>query len=117
MAGHRFAAAGVELLHAVGLDVRLAVEAEFLLNSQLHGQAVAVPAGLAVDAEALHGLEPGKDVLEHPGLDVVGAGLSVGGGRAFVEGPRLPSAGPLQRLGEGVVGGPEVENLVFQLGE
>ena len=59
----------------------LAGEAELLLDRELDRQAVAVPAGLAGDVVALHGLEPREDVLEDAGLDVVGAGLplAVGG--------------------------------------
>ena len=111
VAGDGLAAAGVERLHAVGLDVGLAVEAEFLLDRQFDRQAVAVPAGLAGDVVALHRLEAGEDVLEDPGLDVVGAGHAVGGRRALVEGPR-PAAGGLGQGGrEGVVGLPERQDL------
>ena len=39
------------------------------------------------DVVALHRLEAGEDVLEHPGLDVVGAGHAVRGRRALVERP------------------------------
>ena len=38
---------------------------------------------------ALHRLEPGEQVLEHPRLDIVGAGLAVRGRRALVEEPRV----------------------------
>ena len=93
---HRLAAAGVELGDAVRLDVGLAGEAELLLDGELDRQAVAVPAGLAVDLVALHRLEAREDVLERPRLDVVGAGAAVRGGRALEEGPacRLPRCGP-----------------------
>ena len=84
---HRLAAAGVELRDPEGLDVGLAGEAELLLHGELDGQAVAVPAALAVDLVALHRAEPREDVLERARLDVVGAGTAVGGRRALVEGP------------------------------
>jgi hypothetical protein len=87
VAKHGLAALGVELRDAEGLDVALAREAELLLDSELDGKAVTVPACLPVDAVALHGLEPREDVLEDPRLDVVGAGEAVGGRRALVEGP------------------------------
>src|SRR3712207_9226889 len=64
----------VELRDAVALDVGLAGEPELLLDGDLDGQAVAVPAGPAGHVPALHGLEAGEDVLERPRLDVVGAG-------------------------------------------
>ncbi len=63
----------------------LAGEAELLLDRELDGQPVAVPAGLAGDVEALHRLEPREHVLEDARLDVVRAGHAVGGGRALVE--------------------------------
>ena len=98
--GHRLAALGVELGDAVRLDVLLAGEAELLLDGQLDRQAVAVPAGLAGDVEALHRPVAGEDVLEDAGLDVVGAGHAVGGRRALVEDPLGAALGLLQAAGE-----------------
>ena len=92
MPQHRLAAAGVELRDAVRLDVLLAGQAELLLDGDLDGQAVAVPAGLAGDVVALHGLEAGEEVLEDAGLDVVHAGHAVGGRRALVEDPGAAAA-------------------------
>ena len=97
MPQHRLAAARVELGDAVGLDVLLARQPEFLFHGDLDGQPVAVPAGLAEDVEPLHGLEPGEDVLEDPGLDVVHAGHAVRGGRPLVERPPGGALGLLQR--------------------
>ena len=111
--GHRGAAAVVELLDAVRLDVGLAGEAELLLHRQLDGQAVAVPAGLAVDVEALHRLEAGEDVLERARLDVGRAGHAVGGGRAFVERPARRAVGLGQGRLEGLVLLPEGEHIVL----
>ncbi len=108
------AAAGVELGDAVRLDVALAGEAELLLDGQLHRQAVAVPAGLAGDVVALHGLEAREDVLEDAGLDVVGPGHAVGGRRALVEDPAGPAGGLLQRAGERVALAPQGEHLALQ---
>ncbi len=95
---HRRAALGVELRDAVRLDVILAGEAELLLDRELHGEAVAVPARLALDVVAAHRLEAGEDVLEDPGLDVVGAGHPVRGGRALVERPARTVGGEVERL-------------------
>ncbi|MPM31283.1 hypothetical protein SDC9_77838 [bioreactor metagenome] len=117
MAGDRLAALRVERLDAVLLDLRLAVDAEFLLDGQLDGQAVAVPAGLALDVVALHGPEPREDVLEDARLDVMRAGHAVGGRRALEEGPALPAPGALLGAGEHVVRGPEVEDAVFGRGQ
>ena len=79
------AAAGVEAVDAVGLDLLLAGQAQLLLHLQLHGQAVGVPPTLADDAVAAHGLVAGDDVFEDPCEDVVDAGGAVGRGRALVE--------------------------------
>ncbi len=102
---------------AVRLDVGLAVEAELALDGQLDGQSVAVPAGLPVDVEALHGLEPREDVLEDAGLDVVGAGHAVRGGRALVERPRRAAGGLVEGLGEDVGTAPELQDLALHRGQ
>ena len=109
---NRLAAHLVELLNPEVLDLGLAVQAQFLLDRQFHGQAVAVPAGLAVDPASLHGLEAGEDVLEDPGLNVVGAGMPIRGGWAFEEGPRLTGLGGLPAAVEGVVALPLLKHLV-----
>ena len=118
MAQHRLAALGVELGDAVRLDVALAGEAELLLDRELDRQAVAVPAGLALDVVALHGLEPREDVLEDAGLDVVGAGHAVGGRRALVEGPRAAAAGARRGTCAKVsCSRPEREHLALERGQ
>ncbi len=114
VAGHGLAALGVELGDAVRLDVLLAVEAQLLLDGELDGQAVAVPAGLAGHVVAAHRAEAGEDVLEDAGLDVVRAGHAVRGGRALVEDPLGAALGLLQGLGEGLALAPEVEDRVLK---
>ena len=96
---------------------RLAGEAELLLDADLDVQALAVPAGLAVDPEALHRLEAGEQVLEDAGLDVVGARLAVRRRRTLEERPRLVPPGLRQRRGEDVVLAPEPKDLVLELGQ
>ncbi len=114
VAEHRLAAPGVELGDPVGLDVALAGEPELLLDGELDGQPVAVPAGLPLDAVALHGLEAGEDVLEDPSLDVVGARQAVRRRGTLVEGPGgAPSCG-VERLVEDLVVAPEVEHVVLE---
>ncbi len=119
VAQHRLAALGVELRDPVGLDVALAAEAELLLHRQLDRETVAVPAGLPLHHEALHGLEPGEDVLEDTRLDVVGARHPVGGGRSLVEGPArgVGAVVPGERPGEGVVGVPEAQDVALHGGK
>ena len=81
VAEHRLAALGVELGHAVALDVVLRLEAELLLDLELDRQAVAVPAALARHEVAAHRLEAREHVLEDAAEDVVEPGrpLAVGG--------------------------------------
>ena len=115
VAHDRFAALGVERLDAIGLDLGLAVDAEFLLDGQLDRQAVAVPASLARDVAALHGLEPREHVLEHARLDVVRARHAVRGRRTLIEGPVLAAGGLLEGLVERLLLVPERQDVVFHL--
>ncbi len=111
------AAPGVELGDAEGLDVGLAGEAELLLDRELDRKPVAVPTALAVDLVALHRPEAREGVLERARLDVVGAGASVGGGRALVERPGLLARVAGDGLLEDVLLAPESQHLVLEGGE
>ena len=95
---HGLAALLVELGDAVALDVGLLREAELLLDRDLDRQAVAVPAGLALDVAPAHGLVAREDVLEHARQDVVGARAPVGRRRPLVEDPRLRALAAAHRL-------------------
>ena len=77
---------GDEGLDAVFLDLGLAVQAQALLDLQLHRQAVGIPSGDAQGALPLHGLIPGEQILDDPGLDMPDVGLAVGRGRPVEEG-------------------------------
>ncbi len=114
---HRSAAPGVELGDPVGLDVALAREPELLLHGQLHGQPVAVPAGLPGHMVPLHRPVAGEHVLEHPGLDVVSAWHPVGRGRSFVEDPQRPVLGLGQASSEDLVLAPERQDLAIDGGQ
>ena len=107
----------VELRDAVLLDVALAREAELLLHRELDREAVAVPAGATRDAVAPHRLEPREEVLERPGLDVVGAGPAVGRRRPLVEDPRLTARGALEAATEHVAVGPAGQHLALDGGQ
>src|SRR5205807_2256722 len=100
------AAAIVERLDPVVLDLRLAREPELALDLDLDGQAVAVPAALARDVAAAHRVEPRIDVLEQPRPDMVDARSPVRGRRAFVEDPLGRAFAPPQALAEHVVAPP-----------
>ncbi len=114
---HGLAAARVERLDPVRLDVPLAGQAEFFFHRDFDRQPVAVPPGLARDVIALHGLEPREQVLEGPRLDVVRARQPVGGRRPLVEDPGRPACRLLQRPLEDPRVLPAGEYLVLQRGQ
>ena len=114
---HGLAAALVELGDAVALDVVLVPDAELALDLDLHRQAVAVPAALALHRVPAHGLVAGEQVLEHAGEDVVGARTAVGGGRALVEHPGGRALAPPDRLAEDVALAPAAQDLLLQRGK
>ncbi len=114
---HRLAALGVELRHAVALDVVLRVEAELLLDGDLDRQPVRVPAGLPLHVVAGHRLEAREDVLEDPCEDVVGAGQPVRGRGPLVEDERRPALAVAHRRPEDVALAPAREDLLLQRGE
>ena len=117
VAPHAFAALGVEGGDAVGLDVGLGAQAEFLLHLDLDGQAVGVPAGLAGHAVAAHGLVAGEEVLEHARHDVVHARATVGRGRALVEDEKVVGGALLDAAAEDVALAPEAQDAGFEGGE
>jgi hypothetical protein len=114
---HRLAALLVELRDPVALDVGLRREAELLLHRDLDRQAVAVPAGLALDVAPAHGLVAREDVLEHAREHVVGARAPVGGRRPLVEDERLGALAAAERLVEDVALAPALEDLLLEGGE
>ena len=89
VARHRVAAALGELRDAERLDLVLVGEPELLLDLDLDGKPVAVPAALAGDVVATHRLEARVEVFEDTGPHVMEAGTAVRGGRALVEDPGL----------------------------
>ena len=113
----RLAAALVELLDPVGLDLLLRGDPELLLDRDLDGQPVAVPAALALDVVAAHRLVARVDVLEDPREHVVGARAAVGGRRPLVEHPLRAALPAAQRLVEDVALAPALQHLLLELGE
>ena len=114
---HRLAALGVEALDAVGLDVRLRLQPQLLLDGDLDRQPMAVPAALALDAVAAHRAKARVDVLEHARQHVVRARLAVGRRRSLVEDPLRRSFAAAKRLGEDVALAPALEHLLLELRE
>ena len=117
VAEHCLAAFGIELGDAERLDIGFAVEAELLLDGDLDGEPVAVPAALALDQVAAHGLEPREYILEDACLDMVGARRAVGGRRTFVEGPARCSGALAQGALERRVVAPLLQHLELDGGK
>src|SRR4029078_4366290 len=117
VAEHRFPTALVELSDPVGLDLGLRGDAELLLDLELHGQPMAVPAGLPGHAIPAHGPVPRIDVLEHPREDVMRPGLAVGRRRPLVEAPDLGVAPSGQRAVKHVALAPALEDALLELRE
>ena len=114
---HRLAAPLVEAFNPVRLNIPLAGQAEFLLHRDLDRQSVAVPASPARNLESLHGLEPGKQVLERPRLDVVCARQPVSRRRSLIESPGRAARRLCQRPLERPRRLPAGEDLVLYRGQ
>ena len=69
----------VELGDTIFLDIRLAAEAQFLLNFQFDGQPMRIPAASgADDVLAAHAVIANDDILHHAGLNMMHARSPVG---------------------------------------
>ena len=66
------------------VDISLG-NAQLLLNAQLDGQSMGVPACLALHLEALHGLIAVESILQRTAQHVVNTRVSVSRGRALIE--------------------------------
>ena len=73
-------------LDPVFLDLLLSVNADLLLDLQLHRKSGGIPAGLTDDLESLHGLIPRNHILDDTGQHMTDMGLSVCCRRAVIEG-------------------------------
>jgi len=78
---------------------------------------MAVPPRLTDDPVALHGFEPGKQIFECPGLDMVHARHAVGGRRTFVEHPTRAGRRLLERPLEGLALLPAGQHLPLHVGQ
>ena len=114
MLEHRLAALAVELGDPVALDVVLGLEAELLLDRDLDGEPMAVPARLALHPVPGHRLVAREDVLEDAREHVVRAGVAVGGRRALVEHERRRPLAVAQRGLEDVALAPAGQHLLLQ---
>ncbi len=114
---HRLAALGVELRDPVLLDLGLGLDPELLLDGDLDGQAMRVPAAAALDVVAAHRAEAGEDVLEGAAQDVVHAGRAVRRRRPLPEDPGLGPLTPPHGLAKHVALTPALEDLLLELRE
>jgi hypothetical protein len=117
VAEHRVDALLHEGLDSVGLDRGLAVDVELLLDLDLDGQAVGVPARLPRHVVAAHGLVTREEVLHDAREHVAVVRQPVRGGRPLVEDPRATRGGPREALLEDADGAPEREDVPLFLGE
>ena len=80
---HLGTAGGVVVVDRNLLADVLLRDTEILLDAQLHGQSVGVPAGLAFHLEALHGLIAAEYIFYCTREHMMDARLAVGGRRPF----------------------------------
>ena len=106
-----------EGLDAVSLDLVLALDADGLLDLQLNGQSVGVPAGLAGDLVSLHGAVARNHVLDDTGQHVADVGLAVGGRRSVIEHIQGPAFALLDALLKDVIVFPELHGRVLAVHE
>lgn len=114
---HGRAAGFVEVADAEFLQGFFVGEAEFLFDEVFDGQAVAVPTPATFHATTAHGVVAGNDVFHGSGQNVAVVWEARGEGRAIVEDVFFRALALLDGAEEGVVGFPEGENLLFELGE
>ena len=108
---HALAAQAVELFHLrPGRAVIAPVPAHFLLDADLHGQAVRVPAALARDVKTLHGFEAREQILKSSSEDMVHRRLTVGGWRPLVKHEFPSRSGFLARGFKDLLRLPELED-------
>ena len=75
---HLAAASGIILVHRDFLTDILFGDAEFLLHTELYGQAVGIPTGFAAHLKTLHRLIATERILNRASQNVVDAGHTVG---------------------------------------
>ena len=111
----RFAALLDERLHAVLLDLILAVEPERLLHLKFHRQTVRIPARLSKDALSLHRLVARQHILDDARQHMTDMRLAVRRRRSVVEREILLARTLVDRFLRDVVRFPEVFDLLLSL--
>ena len=109
---HLLAAGGVVLLYGYfGADIGLG-DAQFLLHTQLYGEAVGVPASAAGHLVTRLRLVSADSVLDGTGHHVVDAGHAVGAGRTFKENKLRGTFTQLHRALESTLRFPPLQDFV-----
>ena len=102
-------------LNAVLLNLLLAVQSQKLLNLQLYRQAVGIPASLAENLLALHGLVTRQHILDDAGQHMADVRLAVGSRRTIVKCEGITAF----TIGNALIGNivflPEFQHLGFTL--
>ena len=106
----RFAAFLDERLDAVFFDLFLAVDADRLLDLELHGQPVRVPARLAQNLLALHRLIARQHVLDYARQHMPDVRAAVRRRRAVVKRERLCTLALIHRLLCNMIFAPKIHN-------
>src|SRR5262249_37061744 len=112
---HAFATEPVELRDAERFDLLLATDAELLLDLDLDGQAVRVPARFARHAKSLHRAIAAEKIFDRAREDVMDAGLAVRRRRPLEEHERRRALAGGQRLLEEILGVPAREQLALEV--
>ena len=110
---HAFLALFDERLDAVLFDGGFAVQMEHFFHFQLHRQAMGIPPRLAQHILALHGLEPGDQVLDSAGFDMADMRPAVRRGRPVKEREALLPLVMVEGLFDDAVLLPEFQHLFF----
>ena len=115
---HHLGAAGCVVV--VDADFRayiLFLNAEILFHTEFYGQAVSVPAGLALDVETAHGLVAAHHVLDGACHHMVDAGLAVGRRRTLEKHKRRSALACGERASEKVAGIPVGKHFAVDIGK
>ena len=102
---------------AVFLDLLLALDADLLLDFQLHGKSVGIPSGLSGNLISLHRAVARHHVLDDSCQNMADMGLSVRRGRAVIKHICRAALALLHALFKDLIVFPEFQCVVFSLHE
>ena len=109
----RLTALADERLHAVFLNLLLAIESQSLLDLELNRQAMRIPAGLAQNILALHGLIARQQILDDTREHMADMRLAIRRRRTIVKRKGIISLTLINRLLRDIMFLPELLNFPF----